>query len=118
MRWLCASQAVIFACLSLLQVAPGQFFLPLLVLMHIGIVIFIRARRALTPAHADFHRIVRATHVLMVLYLPILLYKLLGRFGVVQVLVPLLQAATLGLAVLAAGLVIYSIRCARRCGIA
>lgn len=112
----CASQALLFACLSLLQIAPGRLFLPLLVAMHAGIALFVKTKRDLLRAHSDAKRIVRATHVLMALYLPVLIYKILGHLRVVQAHVSLLQATTLGLSILAASLVAYSLRATQAAG--
>lgn len=107
-----------FGCLSLLQVTPGRLFLPLLVLMHAGVALFIKTKRALSRTHADVTRIVQATYALMAMYLPIVFAKLLDRVGIVRMYRPSLLAATIVLAALAALLVAYSIRCIRRCGIA
>ena len=67
-----ASQAVVFTCLGLLQTASERYALPLLVMMHVGIALFISTQRSLRRVCPDVRRLVRATHVLMVLYLSLI----------------------------------------------
>ena len=110
-----AAQLLMFGCISLLQIAPGQFFVPLLLGMHAGILWFMKLRQRLPADPAEVARITRATYVLMGMYLPILAYKLLGRLGLLQVQYHLLRSATLVLAALAALLMVYSLRAVRLC---
>ncbi len=104
------AQLLMVGCIGLLQIAPGRFFVPLLLGMHMGILIFVKLKRGLSDDRPEVARITRATHVLMAMYLPILLYKLLGRLGLIGVHHPVLLGATLGFSALAVLLVAHSLR--------
>ncbi|HDS29368.1 MAG TPA: hypothetical protein ENN96_02680 [Candidatus Acetothermia bacterium] len=110
-----AAQLLMFGSVSLLQIAPVQFFVPLLLVMHAGILWFMKLRRRLPADPAEVARITRATYVLMGMYLPILVYKLLAGLGLLRMQYPVLHGATLSLAVLAALLVVRSLRAIRLC---
>ncbi|MEW5825535.1 MAG: hypothetical protein AB1778_01780 [Candidatus Bipolaricaulota bacterium] len=99
---LCASQALMLGCLSLLQVAPGRFSLALLVAMHVGIVSFMKLRRSLAAGSPDVARVARATYLLLAVYLPVLLYRLLGTLGLLRVDPHVLLGVTVGLSLPAA----------------
>ena len=111
-----AGQILMFGCIGLLQIAPGRFFVPLLLAMHAGILLFMKTKRSLPDNHRlEVARITRATYALMAMYLPILLYKLSGRLGLLQLHDPILHGATLVLSVLAALLVVCSSLTIRAC---
>lgn len=110
-----AAQVLMFGCIGLLQIAPGRFFVPLLLTMHAGILVFMKVKRGLSDNRLEVARITRATYSLMAMYLPILLYKLSGRLGLLQVHDPILYGVTLLLSVLAALLVVHSLRTIRAC---
>lgn len=105
-----AAQLLMFGSISLLQIAPGRFFAPLLLAMHAGILLFAKLKKGLSNGRPELNRITRGTYVLMTMYVPILIYKLLDRLGVLQVHHPVLYSATLALAVLAVLLIVHSLR--------
>lgn len=107
---LSAAQLLMFGCISLLQIAPGRFFVPLLLAMHVGILLFVKLKRDSIGHRPEVARIARATYVVMAMYLPVLIYKLSDRLGLLQVHYPVLYGATLGLSVPAALLVVHSLR--------
>lgn len=104
------AQLLMFGCISLLQIAPGRFFVPLVLAMHAGILLFVKLRRGLSGKRPEVTRIARATYLMMSLYLPLLIYKLSDRLGLLHLDYPLLHSATLGLSALAALVVVYSLR--------
>ncbi len=103
------AQVLMFACIGLLQVTSPGLFLPLLLAMHAGILLFVSLRRALPRDQPATVRITRGTYALMAMYLPIMLYKLSGRLDLLAVHRPVLHAATSALSILAALWVIYSL---------
>jgi hypothetical protein len=105
-----AAQLLMFGSISLLQIAPVQFFVPLLLTMHAGILLFIKLKRGLSANQPELTRVTRGTYVLMAMYLPILIYKLLDKLGLLHVHYPVLYSATLALAVLAVLLIVHSLR--------
>ncbi len=105
-----AAQLLMFGSISLLQIAPGRFLGPLLLAMHAGILLFAKLKKGLSDGRPELARITRGTYVLMTMYLPILIYKLLDRLGVLQVHYPVLYSTTLALAVLAVLLIVHSLR--------
>ncbi len=102
------AQLLTFGCLSLLQVAPDRFFLLLLLAMHVGILIFVQLKRGLAGKRPEIARIGRATYLMMGLYTPLLIYKLMDRLGVVQLQYAVLHGAALGLFILAVLLAGYT----------
>lgn len=98
-----------FGCIGLLQIAPGRFAVPLLVTMHVGILSFAKLKRSLADDHPELARVARVTWGLMAMYLPILLYKLLGRLDLIRVDHNIILGATLALSVPAALLVGFTV---------
>ncbi len=107
------AQLLMFGGIGLLQVSPGRFFVPLLLAMHLGILVFATVKRGLSGKRPEIARIARATYLMMSLYLPLLIYKLADRLGLLHADDPLLHSATLGLSALAGLVVVYSLRAMR-----
>lgn len=106
-----AAQFLVFGSLSVLQVAPGDLFVPLLLTMHGGLLLFAKLGRV-ESSRVERARIKRGTYLLMAMYLPALAYRLFGKLGLLEVRRPVLCGGTLALAVLAMLLIVWSVRVA------
>jgi len=72
------AQLLTFTFVTLLQFVEMPLFLVYLVLMHSGIALFVISKKKLIKSGYDVKPIYQKTYLLLALYLPILVYTLLG----------------------------------------
>ena len=77
-----AAVLVTFPLIALLQFVPMPWFFLVLLLMHGGVVLFIVSRRRFLRGGYPVIQNYRFEYILLALYLPILLLKLLAGFGI------------------------------------
>ena len=71
---------VTFTFIALLQLAEGRLFFLFLVAMHVGIVLFIVNKKRFTAHDPSVKQFYDRVYLYLALYIPLLLYKLVGRF--------------------------------------
>lgn len=74
-----SGQAITLTFITLLQMTPLWLFIPLLIAMHMGIALFIISKKRFLSDKRDVKPYYKRIYLLLVLYLPVLSYKLLGR---------------------------------------
>ena len=70
---------VTFTFIALLQVAEGRLFFLFLVAMHAGIVLFIVNKKRFTAHDPSVKQFYDRVYLYLALYIPLMLYKLVGR---------------------------------------
>ncbi|GEM_PF-1511876 len=91
-------QFTAFFFITLLQVSPIRLFVPLLILMHVGIALFIISRKRFLEDKRDVIFHFRIVYGLLALYLPLLVFKLLERFSGARIEESLIAVAAYSLA--------------------
>jgi amino acid transporter len=72
------AQGLAFSCIAFLQVASADAFIPLLLAMHVGIVLFILSKKRFLPIKPELKVHYRISYACLGLFLPILLYRLIA----------------------------------------
>lgn len=72
------SNLITFTFISLLQMANGWLFVVFLLAMHSGIVLFLVSRKRFMAQDPDVKRFYDRTSIYLALYIPLLLYKVVG----------------------------------------
>lgn len=73
------AQCLAFSCIALLQMTSTRMFIPLLLVMHVGIVLFIVSKKRLVKTRPELHVHYRISYVCLALFLPILFYRLVAE---------------------------------------
>ncbi len=89
-----------FGFLCLLQFVTFPLFILVLLCMHGGIVLFIVSKKKFKKAGISPSLYYKREYLMLSLFLPILLYKLLGRLGLYEVNVPVKTYIAVGVTVL------------------
>ncbi len=67
-----------FPFIALLKIVPAWLFIPCLVAMHIGIALFLLSKRNFEASEIDIRLHLKTVYILLALYLPLLLYRLMS----------------------------------------
>ncbi len=100
-----------FGFICLLQFVSFPLFFLVLLLMHGGVVLFIVSKKLFKKAGASTSPYYKREYILLALYLPILLYKILGNFGLYTVNIPVKSIISLcltGVCLIVSGLNAYA----------
>ena len=100
-----------FGFICLLQFVSFPLFFLVLLLMHGGVVLFIVSKKLFKKAGAATFPYYKREYILLALYLPILLYKILGNFGLYTVNIPVKSIVSLcltGVCLVVSGLNAYA----------
>ncbi len=100
-----------FGFICLLQFVSFPLFFLVLLLMHGGVALFIVSKKLFKKAGASTVPYYKREYILLALYLPILLYKILGNFGLYTVNVPVKSIIALcltGVCLVVSGLNAYA----------
>lgn len=73
------AQCLAFSCIALLQVASPRLFIPLLLVMHVGILLFIISKKRFVKTRPDLKIHYRISYACLALFLPLLLYRLVAH---------------------------------------
>jgi hypothetical protein len=98
------AQILTFGFITLLQFVEGVYFVLTLILMHVGIVTFILARKQFKRQCLDVSNHFKIAYFFLALYLPVLIYKLMSLiflFTQNDILVMTYVLSLTGLAVIA-----------------
>lgn len=100
-----------FGFICLLQFVSFPLFFLILLCMHGGVALFIVSKKLFKKAGAATSPYYKREYLLLALYLPILLYKILGNFGLYTVNIPVKSIVSLcltGVCLVLSGLNAYA----------
>lgn len=87
---------ITFSCICLLQFIEFPVFIVVLVSMHVGIALFIISKKIFTKKLGlNVKKFYIREYLLLALYIPVLIYKLLSKTGWYQVNVPVKTVVSL-----------------------
>lgn len=100
-RWFVVANVITFTFITLLQVAHRHFFILFLVLMHCGIFLLIATKKRLVAGDDSIKRFYNTVYLLLALYVPLLLYKLLSNWLPINYKESIMRIGTLCVTVVA-----------------
>ncbi len=77
--------AIIFGFITALQMVKGALFFVMLVLMHCGVALYIYTKKQFKKREVSIKKYYMTENMLMALYLPVLVAKILSNFDVIAI---------------------------------
>ncbi len=93
------AQIVTFTFITLLQLAPKRFFIMFLIIMHGGIALFIISKKCFIRKNKSIKHFYMISYILLALYIPILLYKLISTWCLFDFNVNLVRYTTISVTI-------------------
>ena len=93
-------QVITVTFLTLLQMTPTVYFIPFLLLMHVGILLFILSKKQFIKKSIEIKPFYTRNYVLYALYIPIFAYKLPSTWFAYDYNVTLVRVWTLAVTTL------------------